>query len=124
MISETKRSGCIPQLTLVMGIVICIFACNNSKTQPAEKSVSKLDSCQVVYKDSSVGPFIFVGLYRTTPAFVPVGDSFVTTTGKWVYDTVWAMKQQTDTFKSPTAVHTYNYIPVSKKFVTIIPKSK
>lgn len=46
MISSTKRSGCIPQLTLVMGIVICIFSCKENKQAVVQQ---KTDSVIVAY---------------------------------------------------------------------------
>jgi hypothetical protein len=96
-------------------IAIGFFSCGH----PAAKFISKLDSVQVVYKDSVQGPFLFTGLYQVTKTFVPVGDSN-TTTGRWSIDTVWGMKIQIDTFTSPHAVHAYRYQPVNKKYVQII----
>lgn len=81
--------------------------------------VSKLDSVQVVYRDSVQGPFIFTGLYKTTKTFVPVGDSN-TTTGKWNLDTVWAVKIQVDTLTGKNALHLYHYQPVSKSHLQIL----
>ena len=96
-------------------IAIGLFSCGHA----AVKFIPKMDSVQVVYKDSVQGPFIFTGLYQITKTFVPVGDSN-TTTGRWNMDTVWAMKIQSDTFTSKTATHTYKYQQVNKKYVQII----
>jgi len=82
--------------------------------------VSKLDSVQVVYRDSVRGPFIFTGLYQTYRIFFPVGDSGITTTGKWIIDTAWLMKLQTDTFTIPGKPHLYNYQSVTKRYVQIL----
>lgn len=46
MISSTKSKGCIPSIALVMGIVICIFACNETK-QPEIKP--KTDTVVIAY---------------------------------------------------------------------------
>lgn len=96
-------------------IAIGLFSCGH----PSVKFTPKLDSIQVVYKDSVQGPFLFTGLYQITKTFVPVGDSN-TTTGRWNIDTAWAMKIQSDTLTAKNSIHTYRYQPVNKKYVQII----
>lgn len=96
-------------------IAIGLFSCQH----PSVKFTPKLDSVQVVYRDSAQGPFIFTGLYRTTKTFDPVGDSN-TTTGRWNIDTVWAIKIQSDTLTAKNATHIYRYQLVNKKYVQII----
>jgi hypothetical protein len=95
--------------------IVSVISCGH----PAVKFTPKLDSVQVVYKDSVQGPFLFTGLYQVTKTFVPVGDSN-TTTGRWVVDSVWAVKIQNDTFTTPGKPHTFRYQPVNKKYVQII----
>lgn len=106
----------VPVTFLAIGLfTLFTLSCSHSSV----KFTPKLDSVQVVYKDSVQGPFLFTGLYQVTKTFVPVGDSN-TTTGKWVVDSAWAVKIQNDTFTSPHAVHSYRYQQVNKKYVQII----
>lgn len=106
----------VPVVFLTIGL-FTLFAL--SCGHPSIKFTPKLDSCQVVYRDSLQGPFLFTGLYQTTKTFLPVGDSS-TTTGRWNVDTAWAIKIQSDTLTSKNAVHTYKYQQVNKKYVQII----
>ena len=94
--------------------IVALVSCGH----PSVKFIPKLDSVQVVYKDSVQGPFLFTGIYQTTRTFLPVDSS--STVGFWHTDTLWAMKIQTDTLKVPNAIHSYRYQQVNKKYVQII----
>jgi len=106
-----------------IGIIIftvVLFSCQSaSKKEPFNY---KIDTTKVVYKDSVRGPFILEAVYQPSRYFVPIGDSGVTTTGKWIIDTAWAVKVQTDTLTGPKAQHTYQYQIVNKKYVQQIKK--
>lgn len=95
-------------------LLVSLFSCHSS----VPKFTSKTDSTQVVYRDREQGPFLFVGLYQTSRTFVPTDSG--STSGRYVIDTSWVMKQQTDTFTSKTAQHKYSYTPVLKQNVQII----
>lgn len=130
-IAEFGRSKFIIPLIIANFLVVCwgIISCNSKKEI---KFVPKLDSVQVVYKDSVQGPFLFVGLFRSTSTFVPtskdtivyLSDTSKKFDGKYIIDTVWALKIQMDTMKDPKAVHTYKYQPVNKKYIQIISTNK
>lgn len=108
-----KYFAALPLLILTIGFLF-LFSCHS--TPP--KFTPKVDSVQVVYKDSVRGPYLFVGVYQITRTFVPTEEG--STSGKYLIDTAWYIKQQADTFTSPKATHTYNYSGVQKKYVQIV----
>lgn len=107
--------GFVPLGFALIVLIVCI---QSSCSHPAVKFIPKLDSVQVVYKDSLQGPFIFTALYQTTRTFLPLDSQ--STTGHWLLDTIYALKIQTDTNKLPNAVHTYKYQQVNKRYIQII----
>lgn len=93
-------------------------------TKSSVKFIPKIDTVQIVYKDTSRGPFILTAVYSTFRAFKPVGNDSSTTKGEWTIDTSFWAKSQIDTLKDP-AKHTYSYQPFDKKYiVAIVPSTK
>jgi hypothetical protein len=95
--------------------LIALFSCHSS----VPKFIPKIDSFMISYTDKTFGPAIFVGLDSTFQSFVRVSPS--SNEGMDITDSAWIIKQRIDTLTGPKAHHTYRYIPVAKRYVTIVP---
>lgn len=104
--------------SIVIIAIVFLSSCGVS-TKPSVKFEQKVDTVQVVYKDSLRGPFILTAVYSITKTFRPIGNDSSTTKGEWKTDTGWWAKIQTDTLKDP-AKHTYSYQPFDKKYIVSI----
>jgi len=83
--TTTKRSGCIPSMVFIMGIVICIYACNGSKA-PEVKAQTNLCNIATTPRGNDSGWTLLKAEYTVGKKWA-YGDS-IKSEGQFKMDTI------------------------------------